>query len=440
MLGKYFQILIFLIPLSFEKIMKPNPNFLSKKSETIGVVETLNSSINIKCFYVHKYKVYNFQSVQNKTTDQTITTNNGKAYVNFCQDTVTKINNEPSESTLIYTEDGNKFTRYTGTLDVANKKNVPKNAWSDWTETENDITTNGIWVNFTVGDTCTGKNKDNYPNYTTKYKITCDKNKKSENIYEIMNHFENFDPDNCLNIIYGSSKFACPISEYMLEEFLYKNKYLTCAVLVLIGAFFAFAGGKYIIPTAVIIGGVFFTLIILLIVFNLFTITSTTTVWIIIGVSFVIGLLLGGLLSKAVKLLVLIVGAFVGYCAGNFIYEIALRYINTNPDTLYWIVIGACMIICMIIAHFLFMKALAIGTAIIGGYLIIRGASFVIGHYPNESQIIDLIKHKEWEQLKEIRDYYVYLYYMAWILIAVIGTLVQFHIIGGDDSKAKKNE
>jgi len=86
------------------------------------------------------------------------------------------------------------------------------------------------------------------------------------------------------------------------------------------------------------------------------------------------------------------------------------------------------------------MKALAIGTAIIGGYLIIRGASFVIGHYPNESQIIDLIKHKEWEQLKEIRDYYVYLYYMAWILIAVIGTLVQFHIIGGDDSKAKKNE
>ena len=84
--------------------------------------------------------------------------------------------------------------------------------------------------------------------------------------------------------VYGSSKFACPISEYMLEEVLYKNKYLTCVVLVLIRAFFAFAGGKCIIPTEVIIGGVFFTLIILLIVFNLFTlftITSTTIVWII---------------------------------------------------------------------------------------------------------------------------------------------------------------
>ena len=67
----------------------------------------------------------------------------------------------------------------------------------------------------------------------------------------------------------------------MLEEVLYKNKYLTCAVLVLIRAFFVFAGGKCIIPTAVIIGWVFFTLIILLIVFNLFTITSTTIVWII---------------------------------------------------------------------------------------------------------------------------------------------------------------
>ena len=190
MLGKYFQILIFLIPLSLEKIMKPKPNFLSKKSETKGVVETLDNSINVKCFYIHKYKVYNFQSVQNKTTDQTITTNNGKAYVNFCQDTVTKINNEPSESTLIYTKDGNTFTRYTGTLDVADKKNVPKNSWSEWTETENDETKTGIWVNFTVGDTCTGTNKDNYPNYTTKYKITCDKNQKSENIYEIMNNLK----------------------------------------------------------------------------------------------------------------------------------------------------------------------------------------------------------------------------------------------------------
>ena len=49
------------------------------------------------------------------------------------------------------------------------------------------------------------------------------------------------------------------------------------------------------------------------------------------------------------------------------------------------------MIVCYIIAHFLFMKALAIGTAIIGSNLIIKGASFVIGHYPNESQMIDLI-------------------------------------------------
>ena len=55
--------------------------------------------------------------------------------------------------------------------------------WKWWNKT-------GIWVNFTVGDTCTATNKDNYPNYTTKYKITCDKNQKSENIYEIMNNLK----------------------------------------------------------------------------------------------------------------------------------------------------------------------------------------------------------------------------------------------------------
>ena len=57
-----------------------------------GIVETLDDSINIKCFYVHKYKVFNFQSVQNKTADQEIKTTKGKAYVNNCQDTITKIN------------------------------------------------------------------------------------------------------------------------------------------------------------------------------------------------------------------------------------------------------------------------------------------------------------------------------------------------------------
>ena len=51
-----------------------------------------------------------------------------------------KINNEASGSTLIYTKDVNTFTRYAGTLDVPDKKNVPKNSWSDWTETENDET------------------------------------------------------------------------------------------------------------------------------------------------------------------------------------------------------------------------------------------------------------------------------------------------------------
>ena len=126
--------------------MKPKPNFLSKKSKIKGVVETLENSINIKCFYSNKYKVYNFQSVENEITDQTITTRNGKAYVNFCQDTVTKINNEASESTLIYTKDVNTFTRYTGTLDVPDKKNVPINSWSNWTETENDETKLEFWL------------------------------------------------------------------------------------------------------------------------------------------------------------------------------------------------------------------------------------------------------------------------------------------------------
>ena len=44
-----------------------------------------------------------------------------------------------------------------------------------------------------------------------------------------------------------------------------------------------------------------------------------------------------------------------------------------------------------------------------------------IGNYLDEAYIIDLIKNKEFEQLKEMRDGWTYAYLGGWILISTLG-------------------
>jgi len=54
-----------------------------------------------------------------------------------------------------------------------------------------------------------------------------------------------------------------------------------------------------------------------------------------------------------------------------------------------------------------------------------RGATLVLGNYLDEGMAIDLIKNKEWEQLKELRSPWIYGYLGAWLLLGIVGTIIQ---------------
>ena len=41
-------------------------------------------------------------------------------------------------------------------------------------------------------------------------------------------------------------------------------------------------------------------------------------------------------------------------------------------------------------------------TSFMGAYGIIRGLSFMIGGFPSEKEVMDLIENQEWVQLKEV--------------------------------------
>ena len=66
----------------------------------------------------------------------------------------------------------------------------------------------------------------------------------------------------------------------------------------------------------------------------------------------------------------------------------------------------------------------------------IKGASLILGHFPSESIIIDLVKNKEFDQLDDLlADDYALYYYGVWVLIVVIGICVQYR-----NSKDKKKD
>ena len=66
-----------------------------------------------------------------------------------------------------------------------------------------------------------------------------------------------------------------------------------------------------------------------------------------------------------------------------------------------------------------------IGTSILGRYLAIRGVSLIVGNYLDEGYLIDLIKNQEYDQLKDIRDGWVFGYLGAWTLLSIVGICIQ---------------
>ena len=78
-----------------------------------------NKIINVKCFWVNKTNVYQLFNLQKKKEDYTYQPENQKSKIiyNFCQDIVTKVNDESVNSSMIYlNDDGVTYKRLTGTF------------------------------------------------------------------------------------------------------------------------------------------------------------------------------------------------------------------------------------------------------------------------------------------------------------------------------------
>jgi len=122
----------------------------------------------------------------------------------------------------------------------------------------------------------------------------------------------------------------------------------------------------------------------------------------------------------------MILGGFLGYLLGIVLYQFLLKYIQSNPTVVYWCTIIACIIGLVVIAWFFYDHILILGTSFIGAYGVIRGISFMAGHFPDERQIIDLMEAGEYTQVSALMTWQVYVYLISALILGVIGTIVQY--------------
>ena len=390
-----------------------------KKKEGDQEENEENTFVNIKCLWVDKYNVYTLQKLQKKE-DYEKDIKEGTVIFNFCQDTRT---NKSLKSTVLWkrnntNNDSTELIRAAGSID-GEKKNKNK-----WIEIDDDEEEKGLKIILAHGDQC---KKDEY--HQTNLKIYCDETIPDNDFLEYVDLDKFYDKKNpCNHTITARSIYGCPLNDwYLLRRIMKKYKYLFGLGFMLIGVFLCMWGNKYKIPTIMVVLGLIFSYIISIIVLNFIPslINTEKKLWILLGIGFLIGSFVGYLIKAKITRFTKILGISMGYSVAEVIYLFIQGFIEWNPTYLYYSVIVVCCIGGIVVGYYLIKTVMILGTSLVGGYIFMRGVAVIFGNYINEEEFVDLIKNGEYEQIRDMKNGWVYLYVGIWLAMTVFGFFYQ---------------
>ena len=375
--------------------------------------------INVKCLFVSKYNVYSLQKLT-KDNGYKFETAKGEVEFNFCQDingqksTVVLHNNETNET---------KIELLSGSIDGdSNSKN-------EWLEMDEDDGTKGVKIRLAEGEKCSEKLK-----HLTILRIYCDENES-----EIKLNYSEFNIDKCTHYIDGKSIYGCALNDwYLLRRLMKEYNYVFATLLIIVGLFLAAFGKRFEIPTIIIISGCFVCYFVSVIILSFIPsiIGTERNLWIMLGVTFLVGAFVGFFIRKQVTVFAVLLGACSGYSIAEFVYQFIAGFITTNPTVLYWVVVSICVVLGGIFGYIAVQVVVILGTAIIGGYIVMRGFTLIFDNYMELAEFADLAKSGEIEQLKEIKNGWVYAYLGLWLVISIGG--IYYQCIGYKKEKSKE--
>ena len=390
-----------------------NPiSFLNEAPEIKSFSED-HKLINIKCLFSKDYDIYSLQELQNDDKDYEIQHEGETIKFNFCRNTIMK-----NDSTFIKysNQSDSEITRLSGSIEGEGEN---KNTWN---QNENKT---GVIIHFIQGDKCDGNEK-----HQVILEVKCNSDVNDEEFKKNPSKYIKFSNDSslCTHKLEMESLYGCSLkSTYLLTKLFEDYKIFFVIVFVAVGLLLCFMGNKFLAITLIIVCGIAGCYLITAFVLNAFPqfITSELYLFVCMGVSLVLGCLVGFFLKGDVQMGVVFFGGFLGYSCAIFVYQIVLNYVEFDPQIVYYACIGVCIVLGVVICWKLNRVIIIIGTSVFGGYLAMRGVSFVAGNYLDEGYIIDLLKNKEFEQLKEIRDSWTYAYLGSWIILSIVGIIVQ---------------
>ena len=172
------------------------------------------------------------------------------------------------------------------------------------------------------------------------------------------------------------------------------NKYIGLwgVIFIALGIVLNFFGRKLFKPTICIVGTAAFVFMSLLFFYSVFFNTNTKAYvgWVVLGISVVVGTIVGIFLAKVSKAGVAVLAGWGGLCLGLILYS-AFLY-KTESQAVFWVLIIGLAIVFAGLSFFIFDYILIGSTSLIGSYAFIRGISLYAGGYPNEFTLAELIK------------------------------------------------
>ena len=196
----------------------------------------------------------------------------------------------------------------------------------------------------------------------------------------MINNFTEFNENGCVHYIKGYSIYGCALNDwYLLRKLMKEYNYIFATAFIIVGLFLVLWGKKCELPTLMIVIGILVCYLATIIILNFIPslIKTERNLFILLGVGFLVGALIGLFLKGKIRVLAVIVGGAAGYSVTEFVYTIVSGFITADPTILYWVVFGICIIIGGILGYCIVEAIVIIGTSILGGYVVMRGVTFI---------------------------------------------------------------
>jgi hypothetical protein len=220
-----------------------------------------------------------------------------------------------------------------------------------------------------------------------------------------------------------------------------ENKFIIGPILLAFGIFFCFFGTKFVTIVQFLTGVVLVTGLAFYLIFVYIHIAYTALeFWLICLLCLVLGILAGYFIAKIETLAPTILAGCLGYISGAVLYNLVFKFIKYDASVVYWVTIASTVVLLVVLACFMPTHFIIIPTAFIGAFCAMKGMSTMIGGFPDERYIVQLINNGEWEQLRIIMDFKVYLYLAFFIVMGIIGLYIQYKYFHNKDDKKEADK